>query len=460
MMRLEEHLRKIVGEPWVISGKERKLYAYDGFTAVEGDPELVVLPGNEEEAVKVIRLLLERGVKFIVRGSGTSLSGATVPVGGEVIVGLSRLNRVHSLEGYEMEVGPGIANVMVTKNAPPHLFYAPDPSSYVVSSIGGNISHDSGGVHVVKYGTTFNSVISLRVVLSNGEVEDLSYGPFLSALPIFVGSEGTLGIILRVRLRLYPRPKTRRSLFAVFPDVRSAGEAVVGIFKRGVIPSALEMMDRNSIKVVEMSRYRAGIPDVGALLLIELDGDEEEVEEQEEIVNGVLTDTGGARLSVADEGKVWNARKGAFPAMGVISPAYLTLDCNVPRRALPEVLEEVSRIAKRRGVFIANVFHAGDGNLHPLIPYDPSSPESLFRAIQASNEIVKEALRVGGVPSGEHGIGIEKVKFMGLYHGEAEMRVMRRIKDSFDSRGLMNPCKLLGGCEPKTEVTRWLWEWD
>jgi len=209
-----------------------------------------------------------------------------------------------------------------------------------------------------------------------------------------------------------------------------------------------------------MSRYRAGIPDVGALLLIELDGDEEEVEEQEEIVNGVLTDTGGARLSVADEGKVWNARKGAFPAMGVISPAYLTLDCNVPRRALPEVLEEVSRIAKRRGVFIANVFHAGDGNLHPLIPYDPSSPESLFRAIQASNEIVKEALRVGGVPSGEHGIGIEKVKFMGLYHGEAEMRVMRRIKDSFDPRGLMNPCKLLGGCEPKTEVTRWLWEWD
>lgn len=192
-MNLHDELASIVGDEWVITGQEAKLYSYDGFTAVEGDPSMVVLPGNEEEAIRVVRLLLEKGAKFVMRGTGTSLSGATVPLDGEVVVGMARLNRVYSQSGLEIEVGPGIANVMVTKNAPPHLFYAPDPSSYTVSSIGGNISHDSGGVHVVKYGPTVNSVLGVRVILPHGEVEDLEYGPFLSALPIFVGSEGTLG---------------------------------------------------------------------------------------------------------------------------------------------------------------------------------------------------------------------------------------------------------------------------
>ncbi|WP_240938870.1 FAD-binding oxidoreductase [Metallosphaera hakonensis] len=461
VMNLRDELVSIVGERWVISGDDRKLYAYDGFTAVEGDPSFVVLPGNEEEVIKVVRLLLNKGAKFIMRGTGTSLSGATVPLNGEVIVGMSRLNRIYSQEGLEIEVGPGIANVMVSKNAPPTLFYAPDPSSYTVSSIGGNISHDSGGVHVVKYGPTVNSVVSVRVLLPNGSVEDVEYGPITSSLPIFVGAEGTLGTILRARLRLFPKPASRRNIFAIFNNVRDAGEAVVGIFKRGVIPSALEMMDRNTIKVVERSRYKAGIPEVEAILLIELDGSEEAVAEQERIVTEVIRDNGGERISPDDGGtKLWNARKGAFPAMGVVAPAYLTLDCNVPRKALPDVLTGIEDIARRKNVFVANVFHAGDGNLHPLIPYEPHNPQSLKQALEASSEIMMLALKMGGVPSGEHGIGIEKLKYMNVYYGDEELAVFRRIKNVFDPSNLLNPCKLLGGCQPTSDITRWMWEWD
>ncbi|ABP94728.1 FAD linked oxidase domain protein [Metallosphaera sedula] len=460
-MNLHDELASIVGDEWVITGQEAKLYSYDGFTAVEGDPSMVVLPGNEEEAIRVVRLLLEKGAKFVMRGTGTSLSGATVPLDGEVVVGMARLNRVYSQSGLEIEVGPGIANVMVTKNAPPHLFYAPDPSSYTVSSIGGNISHDSGGVHVVKYGPTVNSVLGVRVILPHGEVEDLEYGPFLSALPIFVGSEGTLGGILRARLRLFPKPATRKSMFATFDSVRDAGRAVVGIFKAGVIPSALEMMDRNTIRVVERSRYRANAPDVEALLLIELDGSEEAVNEQEILVSQVIKDNNGERIYPDDGGtKLWNARKGAFPAMGVVAPAYLTLDCNVPREALPDVLAGVAEIGRKKGVLVANVFHAGDGNLHPLIPYYPDKAESLKLALETSAEIMKLALRMGGVPSGEHGIGIEKLKYMDMYYTEEELQVQRRIKRTFDQDNLLNPCKLLGGCKPRNEVTRWMWEWD
>ncbi|WP_425487500.1 FAD-binding oxidoreductase [Metallosphaera tengchongensis] len=455
-----DELASIVGENWVISGEDRRLYSYDGFTAVEAEPSLVVLPGDEEQAVKVIRLLLERRKKFLIRGTGTSLSGATVPINNEVVVSMTRLNRVHRVDGLEIEVGPGIANVMVTRNAPPHLFYAPDPSSYTVSSIGGNVSHDSGGVHVVKYGPTSNSVLGLRVILPNGSVEDLTAGPFLSPLPIFIGAEGTLGAILRATLRLFPKPQSKVSVFATFNSVKDAGDAVVGIFRTGVIPSALEMMDKNAIRVVEKSRYKAGLPDVEALLLIELDGSEDSVREQERLVLNVIRNLGGETLPSQNGERIWNARKGAFPAMGVVSPAYLTLDCNVPRVALPEVLTGISRISETKRVFVANVFHAGDGNLHPLIPYDPNRPESLKQALEASSEIMKLALSHGGVPSGEHGIGIEKLKFMDLFYTETELEVLRRVKSAFDPENLINPCKLLGGCTPINEVTRWMWEWD
>ncbi|MDT7875282.1 MAG: FAD-linked oxidase C-terminal domain-containing protein [Sulfolobaceae archaeon] len=456
---LEKELKDIVGEKWVIESDEKKLYGFDGFTAVRGEPRLVVLPGNEEEAVKVLRLLIKNSVKVIVRGSGTSLSGATVPLtGDEVVVSLTRLNKVYSQKGFEIEVGPGIVNAMVTMNAPPHLFYAPDPSSYQVSSIGGNISHDSGGIHVVKYGPTFNSIISLRVLLPNGEVEEFPSSPVFNFSSIFIGAEGTLGAVLRARLRLYLKPKFKKSIFATFNSIRDAGKAIVDVFKSGVIPSALEMMDKYSIIAVENSRYKAGIPEVDAILLIELDGSQADFEERR--VKRVIEDNGGEILNVKDPNKLWNARKGAFPAMGVISPAYLTLDCNVLRGYLPDVLVKIREIALKYNVYIANVFHAGDGNLHPLISYDPSDFNSFYRAVKASDEIEKTVIEIGGVPSGEHGIGIEKVKFMEVYYDETSLNVMKRIKNVFDPYNLFNPCKMFGNCKVENREVKVLWEWD
>ena len=456
---LVDELKQIVGDSWVISADERKLYGFDGLAVFKGDPELVVLPGNEEEAIRVVRLLIERKKKVIVRGSGTSLSGATVPINGdEVIVSLTRLNKVYKQEGFEIEVGPGIVNAMVTKNAPPHLFYAPDPASYQVSSIGGNISHDSGGIHVVKYGPTFNSVIGIRVILPNGQVEEFNSSPFLNPTSIFIGAEGTLGAILRARLRLFIRPKAKKSVIALFNSLRDAANAIVEIFKSGVIPSALEMMDRYSIIAIEKSRYKAGLPEVEAILLIELDG--AQVNEEEGRVKSAILRNGGEILNVKDDSKYWNARKGAFPAMGTIAPAYITLDCNVLRSNLADTLERIRDIARKYKVYIANVFHAGDGNLHPLISYHPDDFDSFYRAVRASDEIEKMVIEEGGVPSGEHGIGIEKIKYMKLYYDEESLEVMKRIKKSFDPENLFNPCKMFGGCITNSKELKVMWEWD
>ncbi|MBP1358322.1 MAG: FAD-binding protein [Sulfolobus sp.] len=454
-------LKEIVGEQWVISGEERRLYGFDGLTAVKKEPQAVILPGNEEEAIMTLRLLISERRKIIVRGSGTSLSGATVPIeGDEFIVSLTRLNKVYSQQGLEIEVGPGIANAVVTKNAPPHLFYAPDPASYQVSSIGGNISHDSGGIHVVKYGPTFNSIISLRVVLPNGEVEEFYPSPFFNMSSIFIGAEGTLGAVLRARLRLLPKPKIKKTVVGIFNSVKDSARAIVSIFQNGVIPSALELMDRNAIRAIEKSRYRAGLPDVEAILLIELDGDEIQVKEEESRVKNSIIENDGEVLVPSDDSRFWSARRGAFPAMGTISPAYVTLDCNVLRSDLPEVLERISEIAKRFNVYIANVFHAGDGNLHPLISYNPEDFESFVRAIRASDEIEKYVIEKGGVPSGEHGIGIEKVKYIKLYYNEKEIEVLKRVKESFDPLNLFNPCKMFGGCVEDSREVKVLWEWD
>jgi glycolate oxidase len=453
-----EELRKIVGDKWVITGEERELYSFDGFTAVSGEPSVVVLPGDEEEAVEVLRYLFSRRVKVVIRGSGTSLSGATIPLQGEVVVAMTRLNKVYSVDGYEIEVGPGIANAMVTKSAPKELFYAPDPSSYVVSSIGGNVSHDSGGMRVVKYGPTFNSVLSLKVILTNGEVEEFTPSPFFNPTSIFVGSEGTLGAILRARLKLVPKPKARKTIVGVFQTVDDASRAVVGIFKVGVVPSALEMMDKTSVSIVERSRYKAGLP-LAHVLLIELD---EDLEESTARVVKVIRDNNGEFFEPEDDSPYWNARKGAFPAMGVVSRAYLTLDCNVPRGKLPLILSKVEEMSRAKGVTIANVFHAGDGNLHPLIPFDPNDKASLRKAIEVGSEITELAISLGGVPSGEHGIGVEKVKFLERYYNATDLEVMERIRKAFDPHGILNPCKsfLKEKCKPRDEVFRWLWEWD
>ncbi|WP_205760717.1 FAD-binding oxidoreductase [Acidianus sulfidivorans] len=456
-----EDLRKIVGEQWVIDSSEKKLYGYDGFTAVKEDPKLVVLPKDEEEAIRVVKYLISKNQKLIIRGSGTSLSGASIPVeGDEVIVSLTRLNKVYSVNGLEIEVGPGIINAMVTKNSPDDLFYAPDPASYQVSSIGGNISHDSGGIHVVKYGPTFNSIISLKVILPNGDVEWIKPSPFFNFSSIFIGAEGTLGAVLRARLRLFPKPTNRKSIFAIFNNIYDASNSIVSIFSRGIIPSALEMMDKNIIKAIEKSRYKAGLPEVEAMLLIELDGSQVQVEEEEKRVIEVIQNNNGQIIKPEDESKIWNARKGAFPAMGAIGPAYVTLDCNVLRSKLSSTLENIAKIAEKYNVYIANVFHAGDGNLHPLISYNPDDFNSFYRAFRASDEIEKYVINNGGIPSGEHGIGIEKIKYMDIYYKKEDIEVMKRIKQTFDEKNLFNPCKMFGGCKANRKELEVIWEWD
>ncbi|MEM3711165.1 MAG: FAD-linked oxidase C-terminal domain-containing protein, partial [Thermoprotei archaeon] len=349
--------------------------------------------------------------------------------------------------------GPGLANALVTRNAPADLFYAPDPSSYTVCSIGGNVSHDSGGIHVPKYGSTFNSVVRLRVALYDGSVEEVGGTPYFNGVNIFVGSEGGLGVVLRATLRLYPRPETTRTVLGAFQDVSSAARAVSALFKEGVVPAAVEMMDRNSIAVVERSRYRAGYPDCGALLLVECDGYTPQVDGEVERVRRVF-ESFGAEVKVpensSENSRLWLGRKGAFPAMGVVSPAYLTLDSIVPRTQLAQVLEDVGRIAEKHGVMVANVFHAADGNLHPLIPYNPEVPESLERALRAGWEIVEASMKRGGVPSGEHGIGIEKARFMYAYYTKKELEVLWRIKRVFDPKQLLNPYKTLYEEPPKS----------
>ncbi len=461
---MKEELIRVVGQKWVMEGEDTTLFSVDGFTAYRGNPSLVVLPGNEDEALSVVRIILRHERRIIFRGSGTSLSGGSIPVDGEIVVGLSRLNRIDEYRGNEVVVGPGIANVMVTKNAPAHLFYAPDPASYLVSSIGGNISHDSGGIHVVKYGPTFNSVLGIKVILPNGEMEDLMYqGGQMNPMGIFIGAEGTLGAVVKARLKLFPKPESRVSIFAVFDEVTDAGKAVVEIFRRGVIPSALEMMDRNIINVIERSRYKAMLPDVEALLLIEVDGSAPETREEEKVIKDVISSFGGKVIDASGkENSFWNARKGAFPSMGSISPAYITLDCTVPRSALPGILESIKKISEEEGIFIANVFHVGDGNLHPLIPYDPKVKESLIRALKTGEKISKVALSMGGVPSGEHGIGIEKPKIEEMYYTKDEIEVMKRVKQSFDPRNVLNPWKIFRPTKLPREdqVLKVMWEWE
>ncbi|ADB88117.1 FAD-binding oxidoreductase [Saccharolobus islandicus] len=442
-----EKLAEIVGEEWVISSDEAKLYSYPAFIPLKIEPPLVVLPGSEEEVISLVNFLNENNIKYLVRGSGTSLSGATTPTQGEVIISLTRLNRIYSLDNFEITVGPGLANFLINKTlSNPNLFYAPDPSSYVVSSIGGNISHDSGGMHTPKYGTTFDSVIKLRVLLSDGKVEEIGGNNFFDPTSIFVGAEGTLGVILRATLRLFPKPEVSKTLLAAFNSIDNAGKAVVSVYKSGVTPAAMEFLDKNSIIAIENTQYKANYPMAEAILLIELDGYSANVEEEEARVVKVVRENNGEVFIPKDDeekNRWWWGRKGAFPSFAYYSPAYLTLDANVPRSTLPTMLRFTYEISKKYGLPVANSFHAGDGTLHPLIGFDPKNVDETINAIKAAEEITKLAIKLGGVPSGEHGIGIEKIKFMKLYYSEDDLTLMRRLKTVFDSKRLLNPCKLV-----------------
>jgi glycolate oxidase subunit GlcD len=414
----------------------------------------VVLPETTDEVVRVVRACRDAGVPFVPRGAGTGLSGGAVAAAGGVVIECSRMKRIRVLDPVDRfaVVEPGVVNAELSRAAAPHgLFYAPDPSSQLVCTLGGNVAENSGGPHTLKYGTTTNHVLGLELVLPDGEAVELGsptgHSPGYDLVGAVVGSEGTLGIVTRATLRLVPIPERVETLLAIFPDVVSACRSVSGIIECGLVPAALEIVDQRTIRAVEASVYAAGLPtDAGAVLLVELDGPGAALPPQIERVRAIASSAGAQRVEVARDAaerqRFWRARKGAFGAMGRLAPDLYVHDAVVPRARLPQVLAEVCAIGDRYGLRLSNVFHAGDGNLHPNISFDRRDPGELERVMAAGSEILRTCVEAGGVISGEHGIGAEKREFMGLVFSDADLDAMKRLRAAFDPEGVCNPGKI------------------
>jgi glycolate oxidase subunit GlcD len=453
--RLLAELRAIVGPDGCLARAE-ELFAYecDGLTLHTARPSAVVFPRSREQVQAIVRACRGHGVPFVARGAGTGLSGGAIALEGGVVVECSRMNRILAIEPADRVavVEPGVVNLDLSLAAAPFgLFYAPDPSSQLVCTIGGNIAENSGGPHTLKYGTTTNHVLGLELVLPDAEVVELGGAtgatPGYDLVGAVVGSEGTLGIVTRATLRLSPIPERVETLLGIFPDVVSACRTVSGIIETGLVPAALEIVDQRTIAAVEASVYAAGLPtDAGAVLIVELDGPSAALAPQIERVRGLAQASGALRVEVARDAaerqRFWRARKGAFGAMGRLAPDLYVHDAVVPRARLPEVLEEVCAIGDRYGLRLSNVFHAGDGNLHPNISFDRRDPGELERVMQAGAEILRACVDAGGVISGEHGIGSEKRDYMGLVFSDADLAAMLRLRGAFDPDGVCNPGKI------------------
>jgi glycolate oxidase subunit GlcD len=452
----------LVGELEAIVGPEACLsrpedlfvYECDGLTLHAHTPSAVVLPRTREQVQAVVAACRRAGVPFVPRGAGTGLSGGATADAGGVVIECSRMNRILELcaEDRFAVVEPGVVNAELSQAAEPlGLFYAPDPSSQLVCTIGGNIAENSGGPHTLKYGTTTNHVLALELVLPDASCLTLGSPAGFDAgydlVGACVGSEGTLGIVTKAWVRLTPLPERVETLLAIFPDVVSACRTVGGIIESGLLPAALEIVDRRTIEAVEASVYAAGLPtDAGAVLIVELDGPEPGLPAQVARVEAVALRHGAARLEVARDAaerqRFWRARKGAFGAMGRLAPDLYVHDAVVPRARLPEVLERVCAIGDAFGLKLANVFHAGDGNLHPNICFDRRDEGELRRVVAAGEAILRACVEAGGVITGEHGIGTEKRDFIGLVFGEADLDAMRRLRAAFDPDGVCNPGKI------------------
>jgi glycolate oxidase subunit GlcD len=447
-------LRSIVGDDGCASSPEELfVYECDGLTLHAGRPIAVVLPRSTDEVQRVVRACREHGMAFVPRGAGTGLSGGAL-ADGAVVIECSRMNRILEIDAEDRfaVVEPGVVNADLSKaTASLGLFYAPDPSSQQVCTIGGNVAENSGGPHTLKYGTTTDHVLAVELVLPSGDVVELGSAPGSAPgydlLGAVVGSEGTLGIVTRATVKLEPLPERVETLLAIFKDVVAACRAVGDIIESGLVPAALEIIDRRTIAAVEASVYRAGLPtDAGAVLLVELDGPEVILPDQVARVRAFAERAGATRFEVArddaERQRMWRARKGAFGAMGRLAPDLYVHDAVVPRSALPEVLEAVCAIGDRYGLKLSNVFHAGDGNLHPNISFDRRDPDELARVVAAGGEILKVCVDAGGVITGEHGIGSEKRDYMGMVFSDEDLGAMRRLHDAFNPDGLCNPGKV------------------
>jgi len=453
---LAAELGRIVGPRWVrFQPAELAAYEADGLPTHASRPALVVLPGSRHELIEIIRVLHLASVPFVARGAGTGLSGGALAGSDAVLVVLTRLNRILHLDPVRRRavVEPGVVNARLSDAALPHgLYYAPDPSSQSACTLGGNVAENAGGPHCLKYGVTTNHVVALEVLLPNAELVRLgsgsseSWGPDLVGL--FVGSEGMFGIATEITLRLEPLPAAVRTLLAAFPSIRAASEAVSGIIAAGIVPAAMEMMDQACVRAVEASIYAAGYPaDAAAVLLVEVDGTPEAVRGEADLVEALLkrhraTEVRTATTS-AERARLWQGRKKAFGAMGRISPDLAVQDAVVPRSALPDILDRVAAIAAHYRLSVANVFHAGDGNLHPNISFDGRDPDMVARVHAANHDIMHACLAAGGSITGEHGVGSDKLAYMPDAFDAETLGAMRAVRQVFDPTARANPGKVI-----------------
>ena len=452
-LRLLDEFRAVVGERGLISSAEElHTYECDGLTNFRVMPQAVLLPTTTEQVQGIVRACHRERIPFVARGSGTGLSGGALPVENGIVISLARMNRILEVdfENARVLVEPGVINLDVTgRVAPKQFFYAPDPSSQSVCSIGGNVAENSGGAHCLKYGFTTTHVLGLEVVLPDGSLVHLGgkalETPGYDLTGVFVGSEGTLGIATKVMLRVVKRPECIRTLLAAFPSTNEAGAAVSDIIAAGMLPAAIEMMDNLAIQAAEAAVH-ANYPDCGGLLLVELDGPTAEVEALMEEVGAISRKNGAWEIRVAqteaERAVVWKGRKAAFAAMGRISPNYIVQDGVIPRTALPRVLDEIARLSKETGLRVANVFHAGDGNLHPLVLYDRRVAGQEAAAEALSMRILELCLAAGGSITGEHGVGEEKKRMMPRMFSEPDLDTMQRVRCAFDPWQLANPTKV------------------
>ncbi len=464
MASLVAALQGIVGARYVRTSRaELETYAADGLPTHRQLPAMVVLPGSADEVARVLALLAERGVPFVPRGAGTGLSGGALAAAPAVLVTLTRLSRILAVDPANRRavVQPGVVNTSLTRAAAPFgLHYAPDPSSQTACTIGGNVAENAGGPHCLKYGVTTNHILALEVALAGGERVRLGaaggepWGPDLVGL--FTGSEGMFGIATEVTVRLVPVPASIRTLLAPFPTLRAAGEAVGRIIGAGIVPAALEMMDQSTVQLVESSLYAAGYPtDAAAVLLVELDGRPAAVEAEAAAAEAACREAGAHEVRVAttpaERERLWQGRKKAFGAMGRASADLVVQDAVVPRSALPDVLERIAAIAARHRVRVSNVFHAGDGNLHPNLSFDARDPDQVARVEAAGAEIMRACVEAGGSITGEHGVGVDKLAYMPLVFSPEDLGLMAAVRRVFDPAGLANPGKVV----PTAQCREW-----
>jgi len=437
----------IVSEP-----EELRPFECDGLPVYHCVPWRVMLPEIIEQVQRIMQFRFLQGVPVVARGAGTGLSGGAVPLDNGVLLSLAKLNQILEIDSSNRlaRVQPGVRNLSISQAAAQFgLYYAPDPSSQIACTIGGNVAENSGGVHCLKYGLTTHNILRIKMITMDGELVSIgSHGldsAGLDLLALIAGSEGMLGIVIEVTVKLLPIPEQAQVILAAFDDIEKAGQAVAGIIAAGLIPAGLEMMDKAAITAAE-AFIHAGYPvNAEALLLCELDGTREQVEEELSRAYALLKDLGATELRIArsdqERQKMWAGRKSAFPAVGRISPDYYCMDGTIPRRFLAKVLKGIAELSEKYGLAVANVFHAGDGNLHPLILYNANNPGELEKAEQLGGDILKLSIAVGGTITGEHGVGVEKINHMCFQFTESELTQFHAIKTAFDEKGLLNPGK-------------------